>query len=708
MSERILSDTSSYVLSPQVARRRIDSYNRRFGKAHMYLAFHAAFPLALTPDLLYRLWANFPRDINDELLNIPWVAVADLLLSSLCEEVSPELYEMNITVRTTLLNDLKSDPRFSEQRVDELSDFLLAYVQRQLKSPDPDIRDFALTQQWTALAYSKPSEAAHRLALALRSKLEQNDKIEQLRIASLIETFAEPLADFTPLLVYARGITQFAHGEVDHVATQFIQVVGSEHSLQVLKVSLPIPQIILEKMKELPQPIDSIPKDFFISYYSSDRPWAEWINWQLEGAGYSAILQDWDFRSETDFARAIDKATKAAKHILVVLSNSYVKELTRQPDRVIVFAQNQIRKQDILLPVRVETCELKILLETIGYLDLIGLDELTTSERLLDGLRYWHPVPISGPTSFKGFKHSLAKRPRFPGVLSGKAESKGKIEPIDSLGPVIYSTAQKAVQTYTQGILTVERLVQKIFQELEALIDGKNEPSQQLLARIAQRICSHELYDASRSVEIDRRNYAFSNIRRFLEDSLRRSQYAISLEIGGATEDVIQETLIDLYKTLVERSVGPEDPKAFLKWIQTILIRWAYTTLQKQRRETHSSLDTKPFSIDEEFEDLIDEEFGDLIDEEFEDLIDTRNDPMEYILREELLEILSHAILSLTNPRYREVLIYTYLGGLDESELALHLQVRVQDIYLWRHRALKAIRSKPEVLDALRWYTEIT
>ena len=36
--------------------------------------------------------------------------------------------------------------------------------------------------------------------------------------------------------------------------------------------------------------------DFFISYTSADRAWAEWIAWQLEAAGFTTLLQAWDFR----------------------------------------------------------------------------------------------------------------------------------------------------------------------------------------------------------------------------------------------------------------------------------------------------------------------------------------------------------------------------------------------------------------------------
>jgi hypothetical protein len=38
-------------------------------------------------------------------------------------------------------------------------------------------------------------------------------------------------------------------------------------------------------------------RDFFISYTGSDRTWAEWVAWQLEEAGYTTILQAWDFEA---------------------------------------------------------------------------------------------------------------------------------------------------------------------------------------------------------------------------------------------------------------------------------------------------------------------------------------------------------------------------------------------------------------------------
>lgn len=196
-------------MKPEVARRRIEAFERRFGKTHLIFACHAAFPLALTPDLLYKLWANFQRDIHGFVLGIPWVAVADLLLSSLCDEVGRELYEMDTAVRNSLLNRLKEDENFGQQRINELSDFLLVYVRQQLQSNDSEVRDFAQAQRWTGLAYARPSEAAQELKATLEQAYRQ-DRAEQLRLASLVETFAEPLAEFEPLLVYAREIGKFA------------------------------------------------------------------------------------------------------------------------------------------------------------------------------------------------------------------------------------------------------------------------------------------------------------------------------------------------------------------------------------------------------------------------------------------------------------------------------------------------------------------
>jgi serine/threonine protein kinase len=189
------------------AREYIELFAEEFGSQHLYFAQHAAFPLALTPDLLYRLWINFQRNSRDEKRSIPWIAVADLLLSPLCKEVGHELYEMDLTIRAELLNMLKNDENLGMSRIYELSNFLLDYVRQQLSNnSNTRTTKLANAQRWTALAYTQPSKAARELSEALDA-LSQN-KAEHLRVGPLIEALsvlAEP-ERFEPLLVRVRSL----------------------------------------------------------------------------------------------------------------------------------------------------------------------------------------------------------------------------------------------------------------------------------------------------------------------------------------------------------------------------------------------------------------------------------------------------------------------------------------------------------------------
>jgi len=223
--------------------RRIEAFRQRFGDGHVYLACHAALPLALTPDLLYSLWANFQRDTDGEAIEIPWIAVADLMLSNLCKEVGNELYEMDQPIRDDLLSQLQSDPRFGLERVRELADFVMAYVEQQLDSPDLDVRDLATGQKWRALAYKHPSEAAHSIATVL-AQLALNDKAEWIRMAALVNSLAAPLAAFQPLLNYIRAMAELARGNLAAATAQMTQAVDANREVRVEGVNLPIPDVL--------------------------------------------------------------------------------------------------------------------------------------------------------------------------------------------------------------------------------------------------------------------------------------------------------------------------------------------------------------------------------------------------------------------------------------------------------------------------------
>lgn len=218
----------------RVAMKRIEGFAKQYGETHRNLARHAAFPFVLTPDLLYQIWANFVPDA-------PWTAVAHVLLSRLCRQVGYEMYEMDIADRNLLLRELKE--QFGQERLDELGEFLLDYVAQLLTGDDPDIQDLAEAQEWTALAYTKPDEAARELAEALSLRVKQQDITEVFRLTSLVETFGEPLAQsgFEPLLIYADGMTTFVRGNQEGAAARFAKLPIQRGQVEIAGVSLDIP-----------------------------------------------------------------------------------------------------------------------------------------------------------------------------------------------------------------------------------------------------------------------------------------------------------------------------------------------------------------------------------------------------------------------------------------------------------------------------------
>lgn len=122
---------------------------------------------------------------------------------------------------------------------------MLTNVKQQLESHDPTIRDFAQAQRWTALSYTQPTEAVHEIASTLAA-LTFQEKTEWIRMASLVETFAEPLSGFEPLLTYVRGIRNFAHGDLKAATEEISKLpVLENNSINITGVSLSCPENLL-------------------------------------------------------------------------------------------------------------------------------------------------------------------------------------------------------------------------------------------------------------------------------------------------------------------------------------------------------------------------------------------------------------------------------------------------------------------------------
>jgi hypothetical protein len=78
------------------------------------------------------------------------------------------------------------------------------------------------------------------------------------------------------------------------------------------------------------------------------------------------------------------------------------------------FTRDPTGTQGRLLPVRVHDCELRGLLSTIVYIDLVGREEAAARDTLLTGVQWQRAKPTREP-GFPGQSHpSVTEPPRFP------------------------------------------------------------------------------------------------------------------------------------------------------------------------------------------------------------------------------------------------------------------------------------------------------
>jgi tetratricopeptide (TPR) repeat protein len=155
-------------------------------------------------------------------------------------------------------------------------------------------------------------------------------------------------------------------------------------------------------------------RDFFISYTQVNRPWAEWIAVQLEAAGYTTVLQAWDFRPGSDFLHEMQQATTSAGRMIAVLSPAYFGSRFGEAEWRAAFAKDPTGELGLLVPVRVQPCEPPGLLASRVYIDLVDTDEATAKQRLLAGVDKSGARPTKAP--FPGVPAGQPKEAmRFPG-----------------------------------------------------------------------------------------------------------------------------------------------------------------------------------------------------------------------------------------------------------------------------------------------------
>src|ERR1051325_488028 len=98
-------------------------------------------------------------------------------------------------------------------------------------------------------------------------------------------------------------------------------------------------------------------RDFFVSYTSADRPWAEWIAWELEAAGYSALIQAWDMQPGSSFVHEMHEATRSGTRPIAVLSPAFLASEFCEAEWGAAFRTDPVGRGRQLIPVRVRACD---------------------------------------------------------------------------------------------------------------------------------------------------------------------------------------------------------------------------------------------------------------------------------------------------------------------------------------------------------------
>ncbi|MEU8239065.1 FxSxx-COOH system tetratricopeptide repeat protein [Actinoplanes missouriensis] len=192
-------------------------------------------------------------------------------------------------------------------------------------------------------------------------------------------------------------------------------------------------------------------RDFFISYASENRVWAEWIAAQLESAGYSTIYQAADFRPGRDFVHEMHDAVSSAERTIAVLTPAYLRSEFGEAEWRTVFARDPSGTKGLLIPVRVQPCDPSGLLTTRVYVDLVDVDEQVARKKLLAAAEKNRPRPAGGgfPAAARRFPGAGPVVSNLPGrnrVFTGRAEL------IDAMYAGLRSDAQGAAAVVSEAV----------------------------------------------------------------------------------------------------------------------------------------------------------------------------------------------------------------------------------------------------------------
>jgi hypothetical protein len=115
--------------------------------------------------------------------------------------------------------------------------------------------------------------------------------------------------------------------------------------------------------------------EFFISYTSKDRDWANWIGRELEVLGHVPHIDSWEVSAGGNIMEWMEKRHHEANHVLCIVSETYLKKPYSSLERQAAQWAAVTARPNFVLPVFIEPCDAPTMFAPFKRCDLNGLGE---------------------------------------------------------------------------------------------------------------------------------------------------------------------------------------------------------------------------------------------------------------------------------------------------------------------------------------------